>query len=115
MAKKNIKKKDHQEVIANCDKSQKDITKSDDLQFEVQNLHLKHDNLEELTYTFRGCHIMIDSDLADIYEVETKYLKRNCSGCQHSNHACFCGDAALYGCKCPSLPTVRAGGTTTNS
>ena len=40
MAKKNIKKKDHQEVIANCDKSQKDITKSDD-QFEVQNLHLK--------------------------------------------------------------------------
>jgi len=76
MAKKNIKKKDHQEVIANCDKSQKDITKSDDLQFEVQNLHLKHDNLEELIYTFRGCHIMIDSDLADIYEVETKYLKR---------------------------------------
>ena len=76
MAKKNkdiVKKAEH---VAKSDQSNEVVANCDHLQFEVQNLHLKHDNLEELIYTFRGCYIMIDSDLADIYEVETKYLKR---------------------------------------
>ena len=76
MAKKNkdiVKKAEH---VAKSDQSNEVVANCDHLKFEVQNLHLKHDNLEELIYTFRGCYIMIDSDLADIYEVETKYLKR---------------------------------------
>lgn len=42
----------------------------------VQNLHLKQMNIEELIYEVRGQNVMIDSDLAMIYEEETKYLKR---------------------------------------
>lgn len=42
----------------------------------MQNLHLKHINIEELIYEVRGQNVMIDSDLAMIYEEETKYLKR---------------------------------------
>ena len=44
--------------------------------FVVQNLHLKQINIEELIYEIRGRDVMIDSDLAMIYEEETKYLKR---------------------------------------
>ena len=44
--------------------------------FVVQNLHLKQMNIEELIYEVRGQNVMIDSDLAMIYEEETKYLKR---------------------------------------
>lgn len=44
--------------------------------FVVQNLHLKHINIEELIYEVRGQNVMIDSDLAMICEEETKYLKR---------------------------------------
>ena len=44
--------------------------------FVVQNLHLKQINIEELIYEVRGQNVMIDSDLAMIYEEETKYLKR---------------------------------------
>jgi len=44
--------------------------------FVVQNLHLKQTNIEELIYEVRGQNVMIDSDLAMIYEEETKYLKR---------------------------------------
>lgn len=45
--------------------------------FVVQNLHLKQINIEELIYVVRGQKVMIDSDLAMIYEEETKYLKRS--------------------------------------
>ena len=44
--------------------------------FVVQNLHLKQVNIEELIYVVRGQKVMIDSDLAMLYEEETKYLKR---------------------------------------
>ena len=44
--------------------------------FVVQNLHLNQINIEELIYEVRGQDVMIDSDLAMIYEEETKYLKR---------------------------------------
>lgn len=42
----------------------------------MQNLHLKQVNIEELIYVVRGQKVMIDSDLAMLYEEETKYLKR---------------------------------------
>lgn len=45
--------------------------------FVVQNLHLKQINIEELIYVVRGQKVMIDSDLAMIFEEETKYLKRS--------------------------------------
>ena len=45
--------------------------------FVVQNLHLKQINIEELIYVVRGQKVMIDSDLAMLYEEETKYLKRS--------------------------------------
>ena len=44
--------------------------------FVVQNLHLKEINIEDLIYEIRGQNVMIDSDLAMLYEEETKYLKR---------------------------------------
>lgn len=45
--------------------------------FVVQNLHLKQTNIEDLIYVVRGQKVMIDSDLAMLYEEETKYLKRS--------------------------------------
>ncbi|MBQ9649525.1 MAG: ORF6N domain-containing protein [Prevotella sp.] len=45
--------------------------------FKVQNLHLKEINIEELIYVIRGQRVMIDSDLAKLYNEETKYLKRS--------------------------------------
>lgn len=45
--------------------------------FVVQNLHLKQINIEDLIYVARGQKVMIDSDLAMLYEEETKYLKRS--------------------------------------
>ena len=83
MAKKKGKKEEIQEpvekcgqfeeVVANCD-NPKEVVVNKDLK--VQNLHLKRDNLEEVIYFIRGRYVMIDSDLADAYEVETKNLKR---------------------------------------
>lgn len=45
--------------------------------FVVQNLHLKQINIEDIIYVVRGQKVMIDSDLAMLYEEETKYLKRS--------------------------------------
>ena len=78
MAKKNIKKEtDSIEVIANCDHRDGVICSSENTQYVVQNLHLNQNSIENLIYTIRGLHVMIDSDLAAIYEVETKNLKRS--------------------------------------
>ena len=33
-------------------------------------------NIQNLIYTIRGTQVMIDSDLAVLYQVETKYLNR---------------------------------------
>ena len=78
MAKKNIKKEtDSIEVIANSDRHDRAICSSVNTQYVVQNLHLNHNSIEDLIYTIRGLHVMIDSDLATIYEVETKNLKRS--------------------------------------
>lgn len=55
----------------------KSIKKSKQTEVEVQFLHHKQINILDLIYIIRGVPVMIDSDLAMIYEVETKYLKRS--------------------------------------
>ncbi len=35
-----------------------------------------HQNILNLIFTIRGKQIMLDSDLADLYGIETKYLDR---------------------------------------
>lgn len=37
---------------------------------------LENDNIKNKIYNIRGLQVMLDRDLADLYEVETKYLKR---------------------------------------
>ena len=36
--------------------------------------------IENLIHVIRGQQVMIDSDLARLYGVETKYLKKGCKG-----------------------------------
>lgn len=57
------------------DDSQKPIVKSDQA-FEVQNLHLKQQDIENLIHVVRGCQVMLDRDLALLYGVETKVLNQ---------------------------------------
>lgn len=52
------------EPITNCDRL-----------LDVQNPHLKQQDIENLIYTIRNCQVMLDSDLAMLYGVETKRLK----------------------------------------
>lgn len=37
---------------------------------------IKLSNIEEMIYLIRGQKVMLDSDLADLYQVETKLLNR---------------------------------------
>ena len=37
---------------------------------------IEKENIENKIYEIRGVQVMLDSDLAKLYEVETKYLKR---------------------------------------
>jgi len=71
MAKKNIKKKDNQEVVANCDQ----------ISVEVVSYDLKNADIERLIRTIRGQKVMVDFDLAMLYGVQNKRLneqvKRN--------------------------------------
>ena len=57
------------------DDSQKPIVKNDQ-SFEVQNLHLKQQDIENLIHVVRGCQVMLDRDLALLYGVETKVLNQ---------------------------------------
>lgn len=43
---------------------------------EMPNMHLKKDGIETLIYCLRNCQVMLDSDLAMLYGVETSYLNR---------------------------------------
>ena len=54
------------QLIANCDNQS----------FEVQNMHLKQQDIENLIYVIRGTQVMLDSDLAMLYGVETKALNQ---------------------------------------
>ena len=59
------------DLFANCDNQS----------FEVHNMHLIQQDIESLIYVIRGTQVMLDSDLAMLYGVETKRLneavKRN--------------------------------------
>jgi hypothetical protein len=37
---------------------------------------VNQDQIKNKIYTIRGVQVMLDRDLAELYEVETKYLKR---------------------------------------
>lgn len=52
------------------------VTNCDHLVPVVQNLHLEQQNIEQLIYVIRGVQVMLDSDLAMLYGVETKVLNQ---------------------------------------
>lgn len=43
---------------------------------EDKNLVVENREIQKMIYTIRGKQVMIDSDLAILYQVETKYLNR---------------------------------------
>ena len=55
------------------DKTDKDIIKASDVNANVGSALMP---IENLIYVIRGQQVMLDSDLARLYGVETKYLKR---------------------------------------
>ena len=57
------------------DPTQKQVTKYDQ-PFELQNLHIKQQDIENLIYVIRDCQVMFDRDLAKLYQVETGQLNR---------------------------------------
>ena len=71
MAKKNIKKKDNQEVVTNCDQLPANVVNNNRTNFDI----------ESLIRTIRGQKVMVDFDLAMLYGVQNKRLneqvKRN--------------------------------------
>lgn len=79
MAKKNIKKKDSQEVVANCDYPKEVVANSDHP--DNGELTLSQHDIEKLIITIRGEQVLIDQDIARLYNVTTKRLneqaKRN--------------------------------------
>lgn len=74
MAKKNIKKKDHQEVIANCDHPDEAVTNCDNLV--VNEDTFSQSDIEKMIITIRGMQVMIDRDLARVYKVTTSQLNQ---------------------------------------
>jgi len=65
MAKKNKKIEKQNELVAICDNQQ----------FVVANCDFKSVNIESLIRVIRGQQVMLDFDLAYLYDVETKQLK----------------------------------------
>lgn len=57
------------------DPTQKQVTKYDQ-PFELQNLHIKQQDIENLIYVIRDRQVMFDRDLAKLYHVETGQLNR---------------------------------------
>ena len=55
------------------DKTDKNIIKASDVNANVGSALMP---IENLIYVIRGQQVMLDSDLARLYGVETKYLKR---------------------------------------
>ena len=43
----------------------------------MENSTLEHKNIESLIYEIRGMKVMLDFDLAELYQVETKRLKES--------------------------------------
>ena len=64
----NIEHQDKDELVTNCDRSKMDVTKYDD--------HKLASNIEPLIKVIRGQQVMLDKDLATLYDVETKVLNQ---------------------------------------
>ena len=71
-----MSKKNETKTTAVVAKSNKVIANCDNQLLEVQNLHLKQQDIENLIYVIRGTQVMLDRDLAMIYGVETKVLNQ---------------------------------------
>ncbi len=52
------------------------ISDKDIQSLEVQNLHLNQQDIEKLIYVIRGTQVMLDSDLATLYGVETRAINQ---------------------------------------
>ena len=69
------------EPVANSDRVQGLVAKCDNLQFEVQNQHLKNVDIKSMIRNIRGQQVMLDYDLAKLYGVTTgrlnEQVKRN--------------------------------------
>ena len=74
MAKKNIKKKDNQEVVAKCDNPKEVVTNCDNLI--VNEETFSQSDIEKMIITIRGMQVMIDRDLARVYKVTTSQLNQ---------------------------------------
>ena len=74
MAKKNIKKKEDKEVIANCDNPKEVVTNCD--QPNEGEITLSQHDIEKLIITVRGEQVLIDQDIARLYGVTTKALNQ---------------------------------------
>ena len=74
MAKKNIKKKEDKEVIANCDNPKEVVTNCD--QPNEGEITLSQHDIEKLIITDRGEQVLIDQDIARLYGVTTKALNQ---------------------------------------
>ena len=74
---KPVTKRDQsKEVVANRDHLEEVITNRDNLQFAVTKCDLKNINIESLIHIVRGQNVMLDSDLAMLYGVETRTLNQ---------------------------------------
>ena len=69
------------EPVTNSDRVQGLVAKCDNLQFEVQNQHLKNVDIKSMIRNIRGQQVMLDYDLAKLYGVTTgrlnEQVKRN--------------------------------------
>ena len=70
MAKKNIKKTEN-ELITNCDNLDSET------KLEVQKMDLEKIDFKSLIHVVRGQQVMLDSDLATLYGVETRSLNQS--------------------------------------
>lgn len=70
MAKKNIKKTEN-ELITNCDNLDSET------KFVVQKMDLENIDFKSLIHIVRGQQVMLDSDLAMLYGVETRSLNQS--------------------------------------
>lgn len=70
MTKQNIKKTEN-ELITNCDNLDSET------KFEVQKMDLEKIDFKSLIHVVRGQQVMLDSDLATLYGVETRSLNQS--------------------------------------
>ena len=63
-------------VVVKSNNKEDESATRDIQSIEVKNLHLNQQDIENLIYVIRGTQVMLDSDLAMLYGVETKVLNQ---------------------------------------